>query len=62
MKKKPDEAFVKELQIIKQKLPKRYNAILEYKGFPYTKSKVYNVVHHGVENWEILKALKSIIK
>lgn len=63
MKKKLDDQFKKELEEVKAGLPVRYFAILEflYPG-KYTKSKVYNVMNAGVQDRDILKALKRVAR
>lgn len=63
MKKNPNKEFVEELKSIKEQLPTNYIALLDYE-FPkkFSKSKVYNVMNAGVEDREILKALKKIAK
>jgi hypothetical protein len=61
MRKKPDESFKKQLDAIRPLLPSTYTTILEYKNYKFKKQHVYNVIHCGVENWEILEALKSIV-
>lgn len=63
MKKNPNEKFVKELAELKAKLPKRYMGMIQAL-FPgkFTNIKVYSVIHYGVENYEVLKALRAVIK
>jgi hypothetical protein len=62
MRKEPDESFKKQLDEIKAKLPSTYTTILEYKNYKFKKQHVYNVIHCGVERWDILNALKSIVE
>lgn len=63
MKKNPNREFAEELRIIKEALPPRYMTLLDYE-FPkkFTKSRVYNVLNAGLEDKEVLKALKKIAK
>lgn len=61
MKKVPDDKFKAELEEIRPRLPKRYFAIINHL-YPnkFTHTNIYNVLHHGVENKEVLKVLKKI--
>ncbi len=52
--------FQTELEDVKKYLPKRYMAVLEYEGFTFKKGDVYNVMNRGIQNREILEALKMI--
>lgn len=63
MKKIPNEKFKAELEEIRPFLPKRYMSVINhlYPGL-YNKVKIYNVLHHGVENNKILAVLKRISK
>jgi hypothetical protein len=63
MKKNPNEKFVRELEEVRAKLPKRYLGAIElmYPG-KFKSRNIYNVIHYGVENYEILNALKSVVK
>lgn len=62
MKKEKDEKFFNDLEGVKLRLPKRYFSIIEflYPG-KFTKDQIYNVIHHGVEDRQILKALKKVV-
>jgi 2'-5' RNA ligase len=63
MKKNHNEKFVRELKEVKAKLPKRYLGAIEllYPG-KFKSRNVYNVIHYGIENYEILNALKAVVK
>lgn len=58
-----NEKFIKELQEIKERLPKRYFSLIDF-FYPgkFTKNQVYNVLNNGTQNPEVLKALKRICK
>jgi hypothetical protein len=62
MKNSKDLNFSEEIESIKARLPKTYIPLLEHEGFRFKKGDVYNVLHRGVRNKEILKALKTICK
>ena len=63
MKKNPDKEFAEELRVIKEGLPAKYMTLLDYE-YPkkFSKSRVYNVMNAGLEDKEVLKALKKIAK
>lgn len=63
MKKEEEDKFFKELSEIKPFLPKRYFGVIEflYPG-KWSQDDIYNVIHHGVKDKEILKALKKVVK
>lgn len=61
MKKVEDVKFKEELAQVKEALPKYYMPLMNhYYPGKFTKSRVYNVMNAGVEDREILKALKKI--
>lgn len=62
MKKEQDDKFLQELTEIKALLPKRYYGLVNFL-YPnqFTKNDLYNVIHHGVEDKEVLKALKKVV-
>ena len=63
MKKIPDVKFAEELTAVKKLLPAKYMTLLDYE-FPrkFNKSRVYNVMNAGLEDREVLDALKEIAK
>jgi len=63
MKKNPNKEFAEELRVIREALPAKYMTLLDYE-FPkkFSKSRVYNVMNAGLEDKEVLKALKKIAK
>ncbi len=63
MRKNPNEKFVKELEEVKKKLPSRYMGMVDalYPG-KFKSTKVYGVIHYGVENYEVLRALQAVVR
>lgn len=62
MKKEQNDKFLQELTEIKALLPKRYYGLVNFL-YPnkFSKDDLYNVIHHGVEDKEVLKALKKVV-
>lgn len=56
------EDFVELLDPIRKRLPKRYGTIAKVLYPNISLSKIHNVVNLGTVNWEILKALKEVVK
>ncbi len=61
MKKAKDGKFSEELEKIRPLLPKYYMPLINH-YFPdrFSKSKVYNVMNAGLEDRDVLKALKKV--
>lgn len=56
------EDFVEMLAPIRKRLPKRYGTIAKVL-YPNIKlTKIHNVVNLGTVDWEVLKALKDVVK
>lgn len=55
------EAFLREIASIKPYLPRNYGVLVNHINTSISKRKIYNTIHNGVVDWEILRILKTFV-
>lgn len=60
MRQKYDKGYIELFEEVKKNLPNYYGVILFSKYPHLNQRQVYNVIHNGIQNWDILNALADI--
>ena len=62
MRQKYDEGYLEAVEQIKEKKPKYYAVLLSVKYPNIASSRVYDVIHKGIQDWEVVNALLDVLE
>ncbi len=62
MRQKYDEGYLEAVDKIKEKKPKYYGVLLAIKYPNIPASRVYDVIHKGIQDWEVVNALTDVLE